>query len=106
MVVNDRGLLIKFVFVDNEMRVEKEWTLRFANSLLARKWYDKLQREKILDTARKSQVKSALKSEVRSKEPSPSRNEGRIQSQRKSLQISRSESFTYSAAPKEPQEKN
>jgi replication initiation and membrane attachment protein DnaB len=76
IVVNERGLLIKFVFVDGEKKIEKEWTLRLANAVLARKWYDKLQREKILDTARKSQAKSPQKSEIkeiRSKEPSPSR---------------------------------
>jgi hypothetical protein len=65
IVVNERGLLIKFVFVDGEKKIEKEWTLRLANAVLARKWYDKLQREKILDTARKSQAKSPQKSEIK-----------------------------------------
>lgn len=94
------------MFVDGEKKIEKEWTLRLATAVLARKWYDKLQREKILETAKKSQAKSPIRSEVKSREPSPSRNEGKILSQRKPLQFSRSESFTYSALPKENMERN
>lgn len=68
-VVNERELRIKVTQTDGTRRLEKDWNLRLATPLLAKKWYDRLQREKVLETAKKSspKVEKNIAEEMRAK---------------------------------------
>lgn len=56
VLLKDKEVTIKFTKVDNNKSVERIWLLRMESQALAKKWYDKLQEEKIASINKKERT--------------------------------------------------
>lgn len=58
VLVLDKELHIKLLQTQASKKVEKDWILRMSTTTLAKKWYDRLQQEKMIEMQKKSTPKN------------------------------------------------
>jgi hypothetical protein len=86
-VLNERELHIKVVQSDGARKLEKDWNLRMASPALAKKWYDRLQREKLVVSTNKVTPKIEKSNEHFFKSK---KTESKLSPVKKQMQITRS----------------
>lgn len=47
LVIDAATMNIKFYMIDGNKKSERTWIIRFMNDVLAKKWYELLQKEKV-----------------------------------------------------------
>lgn len=59
LLTKENELTIRYAFVDGTKRIERSWVLRMTNPAMAKKWYDRLQREKTNEAIKRSPKKES-----------------------------------------------